>query len=238
MSSEESRSGTPIYRHEHAAAGSISAGDPALIAEVQDHVTAHFGEPTMVFHELVSQYVHIDIHVVPPTGERPVFTLVTSGMSEQPMHSPTGDRFAELMIVLPPTWPAVGSDEFEQGAPWPYTLLPDLARLPHAYETVLWSGHTVPNGDPPEPYAPDTELCGALIAPPVFPGTEGFETLELGDRTIHFFAVWPLHADEMKLKLDKGLEALYELLDAAELTEILDHDRPSVVPPRRKWFRR
>jgi len=53
---------------------------------------------------------------------------------------------------------------------------------------VLWSGHTVPNGDPPEPYAPNTKLCGALIAPPV--------------------AVWPLHADEMELKLDKGLEAL------------------------------
>ena len=159
-----------------------------------------------------------------------MFTLVTSGMSEQPMRSPEGDRFAELMIVLPPTWP--------DAARWPYTLLQDLARLPHAYETLLWSGHTVPNGDPPEPYAPNTKLCGALIALPVFPGLEGFKTLELGDRTIHFFAVYPLHADEMKLKLDKGLEALYDLLDDANLTEILDRDRPSVAPPRRRWLRR
>jgi hypothetical protein len=208
------------------------------VAAVDAHVTGRFGAPVTVFHEAVSPYVHVDVHVVEPFPDRPVVTLVTSGMSEAPMRSSTGDRFAELMMVLPPTWPRIGSPAFEQaGAAWPYTLLQDLARLPHAFETLLWSGHTVPNGEPPEPYASDTKLCGALIAPPVIPDDE-LETLTVGNREITFFAVWPLHADEMRLKLDKGVAALYDLLDEAEVTEIVDADRPSVVPKRRRLFGR
>jgi hypothetical protein len=238
MSPERSASGEPIFHHERSAEPRPSSGDRELIEAVEAHVTEHFGEPSTVWHELVSPYVHVDVHVVAPTDERPVFTLVTSGMSERPMSSDEGDRYAELMIVLPPTWPAAGSPEFARPeAYWPYKLLEDLAQAPHEFRTLLWSGHTVSNGNPPEPYAPDTKLCGTLLFSPLL-GPEGFDTLRVGERDIRFLAVLPLHADEMKLKLDKGLEALYELLDAAELTEILDHDRPSVVPPRRKWFRR
>jgi len=66
----------------------------------------------------------------------------------------------------------------------------------------------------------------------------GFDQLVLGEREIRFFAVIPLHRDEMQLRLDRGLDALYDLLDAAEITEILNADRPSVIPRRRKLFRR
>jgi hypothetical protein len=76
-----------------------------------------------------------------------------------------------------------------------------------------------------------------LIAPPVI-APDGFETLTIGSAEIHFFAVFPLHADEMELKLEQGADQLYELLDAAALTEILDPDRPSVVPRRRRLFGR
>ena len=42
----------------------------------------------------------------------------------------------------------------------------------------------------------------------------------------------------MQLKLNKGLDALFELLDEAEITEILHADRPSVVPKPRRLFGR
>ena len=238
MGEERSKSGRPVYRHEQAAPLERSDGDADLIAAVGDHVTEHFGEPARTWHEIVSAYVHVDVHVVEPTDDRPVYTLVTSGMAEKPMAGPEGDAYAELMIVLPPTSPGVEDAAFQTPAGhWPYTLLRDLARLPHEFETWLWSGHTVPNGDPAEPYAPNTELCGALIAPPVI-APDGAEKLVAGDREIQLFAVYPLHADEMQLKLDKGADALYDLFDAAALTEILDADRPSLVPRRRKLFGR
>jgi hypothetical protein len=238
MSDERSPSGQPIYRHEESAPVEFSHGDAQLLAAIEAHITKHFGAPSRTWHEFVSPYVHVDVHVVEPTNDRPVFTLVTSGMSEKPMRASGEDLYAELMILLPPTWPKPDSPDFEKPTGyWPYRLLQQLARLPHEFDTWLWSGHTIPNGDPPEPYAANTQLCGAIIVPPLI-APDGFATLEAEGRTIEFFAVIPLHADEMKLKLEKGTDALYDLLDAAELTEILDVDRPSVVPRRRKFFGR
>jgi Suppressor of fused protein (SUFU) len=140
--------------------------------------------------------------------------------------------------VLPPTWPGVDGEAFRRPEGlWPYKLLQDLAELPHRFNTALWTGHTVPNGDPPTPYAPNTKLCGALLVRPLI-APDGFQTLRVHDREIQFLAVIPLHRDEMQLKLDQGLDALFELMDAAEIIEILDVDRPSVIPKRRRFFRR
>jgi hypothetical protein len=95
---------------------------------------------------------------------------------------------------------------------WPLRLLKWLARFPHEFGTWLGFGHTVPHGDPPGPFAADTELCGAILLPPVL-GPDGFERVEAAERTINVFAVIPLYADEMDLKL----------------TELVDPARPSVA---------
>ena len=42
----------------------------------------------VVFHEIVSDVVHIDLLHVPPRRERPFHTLVTCGMSVRPMNVP------------------------------------------------------------------------------------------------------------------------------------------------------
>ena len=42
----------------------------------------------------------------------------------------------------------------------------------------------------------------------------------------------------MRLKLDKGLDALFGALDDAQVTEVLHPDRPSAVTKRRGLFRR
>ena len=60
---------------------------------------------------------------------------------------------AELMIALPAEWKLADSQLEDERWYWPIRNLKALARLPHEYETWLGFGHTVPNGDPPEPYA-------------------------------------------------------------------------------------
>jgi hypothetical protein len=238
MSTERSDGGSRIYRHEVSAPVEWTAGDEGLVGAIDAHVEKHFGKVDRVLHEIVSAYVHVDLHVVMPTTQRPAITVVSSGMSERPM---PGDRYAELMLVLPPTWPMEGDPAFETDeAYWPFRLLKQLARLPHEFQTRLWLGHTVPNGDPPQPYAPNTDFCGALIAPMVMHDHDGAETLEYGGRTINLFAVMPLHADEMQLKLDQGVDRLLDLLDEAEIVEAMEPNRPSVVPARRRrgFFRR
>jgi hypothetical protein len=173
---------------------------------------------------------------VPPTDERPALTVVTSGMSQRPM---AGGGYAELMLILPPTWPVEGDPGFEtpEGY-WPYGLLKELARLPHEFRTELGPGSTVPNGDPPQPYARNTKQCGALIAPMVMEQHEAAGTFEHDGHTVNLYAVWPLYADEMQVKLNEGMDRLWELLDEARLIEIVQPDRPSAVPRRRSRFRR
>ena len=190
---ELSPSGGPIYRHkERSIPFQPAAGDPEHIERISEHIERHFGPVAGVYHELISDLVHIDVHVVNPTPQRNCYTLVTSGLSEAPMSVPEGLealRFAELFIQLPPTWPLhelnkVAARRREESPAeaaaaerwyWPIRWLKTLARLPHEYDTWLGEGHTVPNGDPPEPYAEGTALCGAMLVEPTLvpPGRRG-----------------------------------------------------------------
>ena len=97
---------------------------------------------------------------------------------------------------------------------WPVRLLKMLARLPHEYATWLGWGHTIPNGDPARPYAPGTELCGAMVIPPFAFGRELFEVP--GDPIVHVYQVLPLTAAEMDFKLRSGVDALLERMEAAD----------------------
>jgi hypothetical protein len=204
-------------------------GDRALVAAITDHIGEHFGDADyMVWHQKVSVYVHVDLHVVPPSDDRPFFTLITSGMSEKPMPAPSEDvAYCELVMALPPDWPMAREDFADERHYWPFRLLQMLAALPHQYETWLWLGHTVPNGDPPAPYAPGTGLCCAMLAPTLMV-PEAFEVLRHDGREISFHGVFALHEDEMQAKLDGGLDAVLEPLYQAGVTELVDPSRPSV----------
>jgi len=240
---ETSPGGSEIFRHEARERDfEPTGGDETLIEGLTAHLERFFGaDYGGVFHELVSDLVHVDVHAVEATDERPWTMLVTSGMAERPMTVPEGledERFAELVLALPPDWP-LSKDAFDDEANyWPIRLLKTLARLPHEFETFLYYGHTVPNGDPPEPYAPSTDFRCALVLPPQLTSEE-FDTLTLDDgRVVHFYGVYPLYADEMKLKLDKGVEAIVALFEEHGVTELVDVRRPSVAPRRRGFFRR
>ncbi|MDG4772986.1 hypothetical protein [Solwaraspora sp. WMMD792] len=40
-----------------------------------------------------------------------------------------------------------------------------MARLPHEYSTWIGDWHSVPNGDPPQPYAAGTPFAGVVVTP-------------------------------------------------------------------------
>lgn len=241
MDEERSPGGSQIKRYEARDQEFVpAAGDPDLIEGLTDHVERYLGREPTVFHELVSDVVHIDVLFAAPTDEFPFHTAMTCGMSERPMAAPDDfpeGRYAELMLRLPPDWPLEGDAFREESAYWPVRLLKTLARAPHEYDTWLWYGHTIPNGDPPEPYAPDTELCGAILLPPAL-SPDGFDSADVAGRQIDVIAVIPILADEMDLKLEKGAEELARLFDKVRLTEVVDPGRPTVVRRRRKLFGR
>lgn len=237
---ELSGSGAPIYRHrERERPFEISHGDEQTIEAVGRHIAEHVGVCEMVFHEIVSELVHIDVHWVPPSLERNFHTLVTSGMSERAMTTPARFyemRFAELVICLPPEWPLSQDDFEDERHYWPIRWLKTLARLPHEFKTWLALGHTVPNGDPPQPFADNTKLCCNLLLPPISFG-EFFPTLTVdAEKTIHFYSLVPLYREEMEFKLTSGLEPLLERFEKAGVGEVVDIRRKNVCQKRWGFF--
>ncbi|GAP07443.1 MAG TPA: suppressor of fused domain protein [Anaerolinea thermolimosa] len=234
---ENAPASTPIYRYEPRSKPAEMVVDYPDMEKIEKHVERYVGNVGMVYHEVISDLVHLDIFLVNPSPERNFFTLVTSGMSQRPMKAPPEAekfQYAELMICLPPYWPLNDEALKDETFYWPLRQLKILARFPHEYDTWVWYGHTIANGEPPRPFAPDTKFSGIVLALPVLSPQE-FWTLEINEnKTVFFLSVIPLYKDEMEMKLKKGSEDLFKRFDRQGVSELLNLKRPSVY---KKWWR-
>lgn len=206
--------GSEILRHQAVEGdGEVAHADDERITA---HLTKTLGAPESVWHEIVSDRVHLDVHVVPAAKDRPFITLVTAGLSARPMTMPPDMKdkdewkHAELCVFLPPDWPIAQASLPDERNYWPIRLLKTLGRLPHDYGTWLGWGHSIPNGDPAQTYAPDTKLAGAIIIPPF-----AHDTLFIaeGKPTLHIFQILPVTAAEMDFKLKHGVDKLLDKLE-------------------------
>lgn len=235
-SDEQSPGGSAIYRHTPRERDpEIAAGDLQTTQAIEAHIARHIGSSKSVFHEIISDLVHLDVYIVAPSSEHPYYTLMTSGMSDRPMAVPEGCeewRYAELLLCLPPSWPLREQDFKDNANYWPILWLKRLARLPHQYNTWLAPTHTVPNGDPAQPYAPNTRLCCALISQPLRFGEEALTIEANPDKTINLLSFIPIYREEMDYKLQHGCEALYDKLDSIGVSELLDVQRENTCARR------
>lgn len=254
---ERSKSGAPIFRHTGVKKeGPIVVGDLQTIEQIGNHVETYFGPVEQVFHELISYNVHVDVLWVKATEERPYHTLVTSGMSDVAMSMPdpiSPYRHAELLIYLPKSWSIHSGDWEKEIHYWPIRCLKMLARLPDQFNTWLYMGHTIPNDDPPAPFAENTKLCctmlGSLgdlgiwnaderafttdvnhIKEEDFNWVRSAQQLRINDeKTICFWMLIPLYEEEMLLKLDEGFDALLDRMIERKISPIVDIDRPNAA---------
>ncbi|MEX0718001.1 MAG: suppressor of fused domain protein [Planctomycetaceae bacterium] len=236
---EWTESGQPVYRHqprEHD--GPQPPRHHGLhLEEIESHVERHIGPIETVFHEIVSDLIHLDVLFVPATDERPFQVLVTSGVSDEPMNVPPEMkqfRRAELLIALPADWPLSMEAFDDDGNYWPIRWLKQIGRLPHEYDTWIGWGHTIPNGDPPEPIA-NTEFIGVMLSPPYWLSPTFFELPTNTRDAIYFYSLVPLYQEEMDLKLRKGAEALERRLEKSGVSFVLDPSRRNAAKKRR-WF--
>ncbi|PPK70868.1 suppressor of fused domain protein [Actinokineospora auranticolor] len=214
--------GSGVERHESRHDGFVPAAglSSAAADAIERHVERYLGPVEYVLHEFVSHLVEAHVLVTGPTADRPYRSLVTAGMSGRPMTVPDGvNPFAEVMTTVPAAWSPSPED-------WPVRVLKQVARLPHEYGTWVGEWHSLPNG---EPYTPDTPFAGVVVAPMVTVAPEA-RVIHVGDGTaIDLLALVPLHPAEVALKVDRGTQALVEVLDEGGVTELLDPDRPSLL---------
>jgi hypothetical protein len=206
--------------------GPESAADLDVIG---DHIEKWWGASPEVFHEIHSEYVHLDLHIVPASPTRPYHTVVTSGMSDRPMKAPKdceADCHCELLIALPPEWPLEKEAFDDERVWWPFRQLKESARFPHVYDTRLWYGHTLANEDPPQPYADDTEFCAGVLSLPLLCPDEARTLTIRKDKVVHFFSFIPLYLNELMFARANGSKALFAKLDGQGVTELIRKGRP------------
>lgn len=230
--------GTTIYKYE--AREDIGIRLPAVYEVYEKEINEHFetlfpGRERYVFHEQISDLVHIDVNIMRPTEEEDYFVVYTTGMSDLPMTLPDeiADheewKYAELLLFLPGDWdlggPGVPPASLSDASFWPIRMLKFVARFPHQYKTWLGYGHTIPNG--PQ-YAPlgDGVGFGAVLLSWI---NNDLCLLDTRDgRQISFFHVVPAYKQEVEFKLKYGMEALIQRFQDADISTILDVDRPNL----------
>lgn len=210
-------------------------GDPELIEAVSNHVADTAGPISGVLHEIVSDDLHIDLHLVASDRKRPFELVVTSGMSERPMVTPPGKteyRFAELSILLKQGWSLDQRSFGDENIYWPFRLLKNLARFPHQAGTWLFYSHTLAGSEPPESYASGTQLCAAIIVPSASLRESFYQMRRRDGGTTYFLSVLPIHADELAFARRAGSEALLDEFERQNVSDVVDPHRPSVLTER------
>lgn len=201
---------------------------------VLDHLSARLGPPTLCYSFQPEQQPRIDLLFVPPSeASEGAVTVCTLGMSEFVQPVPAGvpqPPRCELMLRLPADWPMDEHKLTERHTAWPLHWLTALARMPQRLATWVGPGHTIPNGDPPQPFAEGTGLCGFLIVLPVC-FEEGQDVVSTPAGPVALFSALPIHASELRLALERGAGVLLERLLAANVDDVIELTRAPVDAP-------
>lgn len=241
MSKQEfSESGAPIYRYPDFKPKdfTLAIGDEQNINAISKHIEKHIGKIETVFHEIISDLVHIDVHWVKPSEKFPFHILITSGMSDKPMTVPQkmeNHKYAELCILLPSNWDIDGTNFItmkeafkNENNYWPVRCLKSIARFPHEYNTWVSQGHTIPNGENADPFADNTKF-GCMILFPSLSLGNNFFSLKISDqKSIDFYCLYSLYKEEMEFKLKNGSDALLDKFEEFNLSDVIDIERKNM----------
>ncbi len=229
---EVSPGGSTVYRYDDPDDSKLHLPETERVyaPEIEAHFNALFpGRETGVLHEIMSDFVHVDVHVMRPTAEQPFYVVYTTGMSDLPMTLPPHVKEdisrAELYIFLPGTWKL--DDLHDGSAYWPIGLLQFLARFPHAYKTWLAYGHTVPNGADYAPFDDSVGFSGVVLNW----GDGPLSVVEAKDgQKVMLYGVIPCYKEEIEYKLKYGMDKLYELFKEHHVIGMTDPQRPNLCP--------
>jgi hypothetical protein len=182
--------------------------------------------------------------LVRATPGRDCHVVVTTDLSDEAMSAPQSQwQWAELCALLPPNWPLdpeIWTKDPALG--WPMRELQRLVRYSRQTQTWLGFGHTIPNGDPPEPFAPSTAQCCSFLLPPLeLP--EAFARLRLSNQEIlNFWAIVPIYRDELAVKMNQKAPSLIERMTNKSVSDVINPTRPSVFEKsqepqgRKRWI--
>jgi hypothetical protein len=200
--------------------------------DVVAHFRKHFGKPDRkVIQEIVPTTEHpVVVHHIPPSAQRPDRVLFTTGLSSADLKVPKGAeayRRAELMVMLPDSWPAPPEAIKDPKWAWPIQWMRQIAAFVQDNNEWLGPGFTVLSEyDPPKPLAKGINFTAWLLVSP-----ESDESVvKCKDGTIiHIYLMIPLYRDEYQFERAHGANKLLNRIVKHKVPEHIDVTRPSCV---------
>lgn len=194
------------------------------ISQIEKHIEEKFGEVTKVFHEIVSDDIHLDILIIPPNEQTDFYKLFTVGMGAKRMNVPKKHEVyqlerAEIGLFLPSDF---NIDTISEDCFWPAQLLKQVARMPFEQNSWIAHGHTVEiqidtvNGN-------EFQGCTLLSL------NGGIPEFHINSKFIHLYLIVPLYKDEINYLLNNNVDDLLDKFDENGITPVVDINRKSVV---------
>ena len=201
-----------------------------LLEVVPDYFEQHFGVVESVWHEIVSDKIHVDIHWIEGNEKCLHRVIFTTGMSMKPM--PGEPRFAEMFMLLPPDWPLEKIQE-DETAYWPVFILKTFARLPIYNKLTLQPFMTIPY-DEVGGFAPGTFFDSFMVLNPREMGPQFGKIRADGENLIQPYLVAPLLSPETEYKIkQETADGLWEELKrrGSDVSKLFatDLNRPSLI---------
>lgn len=174
-----------------------------------------FGEHSTILHEIVFDYLHIDVVVIPPTKELNFYKLFTIGMGSKKMNTSPQLERAELAVFISPKYDFSINDIKKH---WIVNFLKTVARFPFNQNTWLGEGHTVDLSK----VGNFGNFSGALLLS--LQSEEEAIVLD-SNKSINFYLTVPIFYEEMKYKNMKSYDELLDLFDSNGITPVVNFNR-------------
>jgi uncharacterized protein len=174
------------------------------------------GEPTVM------------LYLVPTNAEGTVKTVFTVGLCDRRLPTEANEFAAtELLLMLSADWPLTEASLRDPLWNWPIEWLKRIVCELRAGDCWPAEPALFMNGNPPEPLAPNTELCGWLCMLALG------QSLEMTDyRTVDIHSLIPIYEEERALVETQGHEELVNRLMARGIPTYIDPTRTNVALER------
>lgn len=192
-----------------------------------ENMVARQGPPTSWRIDLPGEPL-ISIHHIAADPEHHSFkgqTLFSVGLSDHRLPTSTGPFFCtELRILLPSDWPLSDVALEDPKWNWPVEWLKRIAIELRVAERMGDYPPFFMNGEPPQPLASSTRLCGwvGLTSPDNVCRVPDFRWIALVD-------LYPIYAEEGELIRTKGHEEFAKRLELHQIPLAIDPQRPNMA---------
>lgn len=196
---------------------------------IDNHLDQFFKKKEIVvFHELLSLDLHVDVYLITPKKANHQI-LLTSGRSAYAMKAPhNNQKFAELMMLIPPDVDFGKIYPSKSKHDWMIAALKAAVRIPYHNNSWIGKGHTLQHDADFNPYSRHTKFCGGMIIPSFVYDTDFTRIKVSPRREINIYSFFPLYKEELQYKLKHGYSQFLELLADNDANEVLNLKRKNV----------